>query len=185
MQYIDFFENRGLIKGDRNEGCYCVWHHWTDEQEINRSKLPINEQPDVKRNYAIELIKAGKLNGFAAFQDEKMIGFCNADAKENYYRLSRENYPNSWNGLENDDNVLSIVCFVIDVGMRGQGVATALLKEIMNYAVVHKFDYMEAYPSAGEFNTANCCGPVSMYEKQGFSIIHNNNSEVIVRKKIM
>lgn len=184
-EYIDFFENRGLIKGDINQGCYCVWHHWTNQLELNRSKLPQNVQPSVKRNFAIELIKTGKLNGFAAFSDKKMIGFCNADYKENYYRLNRTNNSDSWIGLNDNDRILSVVCYVIDVNLRGKGIAASLLKEVIHFAIEQKFDYIEAYPSSGKFKQTNCCGSVSMYEKQGFTIINNNGSETIVRKRVI
>lgn len=181
-EYINFFENRGLIKGDINQGCYCVWHHWTDKHEINRSKLPEDEQPLVKRNYAIELIKEGKLNGFAAYSNNKMIGFCNVDNKENYFRLNRDNNPTTWINLNDNDKILSIVCYVIDVNLRGKGVASSLLKSIINYGVENNFHCIEAYPSADEFKSTNCCGTVSMYVKQGFSIVHDTGSEIIARK---
>ncbi|MHB1152437.1 MAG: GNAT family N-acetyltransferase, partial [Eubacteriales bacterium] len=147
--------------------------------------LPQIEQPSIKRNYAIELIKTGKLNGFAAFSDKKMIGFCNADCKENYYRLSRINNPDSWIGLNDNDRILSVVCYVIDVNLRGNGIAASILNEVIHYALDQKFDYIEAYPSSGEFSQTNCCGSVSMYEKQGFSIIYNIGSETVVRKRAM
>lgn len=31
------------------------------------------------------------------------------------------------------------------------------------------YDYIESYPSDGEFNPNNCCGNRSMYETQGFN----------------
>lgn len=180
--YIDLFNKRGFMDGDMNKGCYCVWHHWTDQHEHERSKLPENEQPFVKRDYAIKLIQEGTLNGFVAYLDDRLVGFCNADHKENYYRHSRNNRPDLWMGLADDDKVLAIVCYVVDVGMRGKGVATALLEGVCKYAAENGFDYIEAYPSLGGFHSTHCGGPFSMYEKQGFSLLDNQKSEVIARK---
>ena len=39
FQYVEFFENRALEDGNINKGCYCVWHHWTEKHEYERSKL--------------------------------------------------------------------------------------------------------------------------------------------------
>ncbi|MFT3952621.1 MAG: GNAT family N-acetyltransferase [Oscillospiraceae bacterium] len=179
-EYVDFFENHGFDENDCNRGCYCVWHHWTAEHENARSLLPQNERPFVKRDYAIALIKSGKLNGFAAFLDGKMAGFCNADYKENYWRLDKRHNPDSWLGLSG--KVLSIVCFVVDVNLRGKGIASALLAHVCDYASDMGIDYVEAYPSVGEFKQSACCGPLHMYEKQGFSVVCNRESEAVVRK---
>lgn len=183
-EYINFFENRGLIDGDINKGCYCVWHHWTDKHEHERSELPKEERPFVKRNYAITLIRECRLNGFVAYHDGKIVGFCNADNKENYFRLSKSSNPDSWIGINDDDKVLSIVCYVVDVSMRGKGVATALLDGVCKYAVENGFNYIEAYPAQGLFNANHCGGPFSMYEKLNFIILDNQETERIARKKL-
>lgn len=184
--YIDLFENRGFVDGDINRGCYCVWHHWTDQHEKERSKLPKYEQAFVKKDYAIKLIQEGKLKGFAAYLDDKMVGFCNADFKKNYYRLSRKNNPDLWVGLDENDKVLSLVCYVVDVNMRGKGVATELLDNVCKYAVENEYDYIEAYPSVDVFNSTHCGGPLSMYVKKGFSLVNSDSqtTEIIVRKKL-
>lgn len=33
--YIDFFENRVFTDGNINKGCFCVWHHWTEQHEFD------------------------------------------------------------------------------------------------------------------------------------------------------
>ena len=88
--YIDYFEHRAFYDGNIQKGCYCVWHHWTDKHEQERSLMPENERPYCKRDYAKELIENGILNGFVAVYDNQIVGFCNADTKDNYFRLSRE-----------------------------------------------------------------------------------------------
>jgi GNAT superfamily N-acetyltransferase len=184
--YIDLFEKHGLIDGDINKGCYCVWHHWTNQHENERSKLPKKEQEFVKRDFAIKLIQECKLNGFVAYLDDRMVGFCNADFKENYYRHSRKNNPDSWVGLDENDKILTVVCYVVDVNMRGKGVATALLEGVCKYAVENEYDYIEAYPSLNEFSSTHCGGPFSMYAKKGFLLVDSDSqiTEKIARKKL-
>lgn len=36
-EYIDYFDNRAFSDGNKEKGCYCVWHHWTDKCEIDKS----------------------------------------------------------------------------------------------------------------------------------------------------
>ena len=181
--YISYFDNRAFLDGDIEKGCYCVWHHWTDKHEYERSLMPENERPYRKRNYAKELIQNGILNGFAAFYENQMVGFCNADIKDNYFRLSRENNPNSWMGVNVNDKILSIVCFIVAPDMRRKGIAKALLDYACQYAEENGYDYVEGYPPHGEFTIHDCGGSVSMYVNLGFEIVDIPNG-IIARKKL-
>lgn len=182
-KYVDFFDNRAFSDGNINKGCYCVWHHWTEKNEYERSQLPIDERPFCKRDYAIELIEHNKLHGFVALDNNDIIGFCNADLKDNYFRFSKENNHDSWLGIDENEKVLSIVCFTIAPNYRGNGIAKRMLDYACEFAKKNGYDYIESYPCDGEFNPSNCCGSRSMYESQGFSII-NITGGIIARKKL-
>lgn len=181
--YVDFFDNRAFSDGSAERGCYCVWHHWTEQHERERSLMPENERPYCKRNYAKELIQNGQLNGFVAFCHHQIVGFCNSDIKDNYFRLSRENYPNSWQTINGNDKILSIVCFIVDPNMRRKGIAKTLLDYACHYAEENEYDYIEGYPVKGEFTTNDCGGSALMYIRQGFEIIDIPHG-IIARKKI-
>lgn len=181
--YIDYFDNRAFSDGNIQKGCYCVWHHWTDEHEHKRSLMPKSERPYRKRDYAKELIQNGVLNGFVAVCDNQIVGFCNADTKENYFRLSRENHPNSWKGVKENEKILSIVCFTVEPDMRRKGIAKALLDSACEYAEENGYDYVEGYPPLGAFTINDCGGSVSMYENKGFEIIDIPNG-LIARRRI-
>ena len=181
--YIDYFDNRAFSDGNIQKGCYCVWHHWTDKHEYERSLMPENERPYCKRDYAKELIQNGVLNGFVAIYDNQIVGFCNADTKDNYFRLSRENHPNSWKRVNENDKILSIVCFTVEPDMRRKGIARALLDIVCEYAENNGYDYVEGYPTLGEFSISDCAGSVSMYANKGFEIIDISGG-IVARKKI-
>lgn len=183
LKYIDFFDNRAFSDGNINKGCYCVWHHWTEKHEYERSQLPIKKRPLCKRDYAVELIKHNKLHGFVACDDNDIIGFCNADLKDNYFRFSKENNHESWIGIDINEKVLSIVCFTVAPNYRGKGIAKRMLEYACEYAKKNGYDYIESYPCDGEFNSNNCCGHRTMYESQGFAII-NISDGIIARKKL-
>ncbi len=182
-QYVAYFDNRAFSDGNEQRGCYCVWHHWTEHKEAERSALPENERPFCKRNYAYELVKNGKLNGFVAVSEGEIVGFCNADLKENYFRHSRDNDPESWEGIDSESKVLAIVCYIVAPDMRGKGIAESLLEYACDYAKENGFDYIEGYPSDGVFDARNCGGTDSMYIKREFQILHTG-SRIIARKRL-
>lgn len=182
-EYITYFDEKAFSDGSKEKGCYCVWHHWTQQKELDRSALPEAERACYKRNYAYELIKTDKLHGFAAMYEGQMVGFCNADLKDHYFRLNRENNPESWDGVEADEKVLSIVCYIISPDMRGRGIAKAFLKYTCEYAAENGYDFIEGYPAEGDFDVSNCGGPASMYIDCGFEIIRKQGF-VIARKRV-
>lgn len=182
-EYIRYFDDRAFSDGSPEKGCYCVWHHWTDAHEQERALMPEEQRPYRKRAYAKELIENGVLNGFAAFVDNEMVGFCNADLKDRYFRLSREHNADSWNDVTAEDQILAIVCFIVAPDMRRKGVAKALLSYACQYAAGHGYDYVEGYPSAGAFTPRDCGGSVSMYTDAGFDILEVPGG-VIARKKL-
>lgn len=182
-EYITYFDEKAFSDGSKEKGCYCVWHHWTQQKELDRSALPEAERACYKRNYAYELIKADKLHGFAAMYEGQMVGFCNADRKDHYFRLNRENSPESWDGVEADEKVLSIVCYIISPDMRGRGIAKAFLKYTCEYAAENGYDFVEGYPAEGDFDVSNCGGPASLYIDCGFEIIRKQ-SFVIARRRV-
>lgn len=58
-----------------------------------------------------------------------------------------------------------------------------MLNYACEFAKKNGYDYVESYPSDGEFNPYNCCGNRSMYESQGFAIV-NIDDGIIARKKL-
>ena len=164
--YIDYFDNRAFSDGNVQKGCYCVWHHWTEKLEYERSLMPESERALRKRDFARELIQSGRLNGFAAFCGGEMVGFCNADRKSSYFRLRGDNDTGGDN-----DKVLSVVCFTVAPDMRRRGIAKAMLACACNYAEKNGYEYVEGYPAKGEFNVSDCGGAVSMYVGLGFEIV--------------
>lgn len=181
--YIRYFDGRAFADGNPERGCYCVWHHWTQRQEEERSLLPEHERPHCKRDYARALIEQGTLNGFAAYADGQMVGFCNADNREHYFRLSRENRPEIWEKTLPGEKVLSIVCYIVAPDLRRRGIAKALLAHACHYAAENGFDYVEGYPAQGTFTPRDCGGSAAMYREQGFEIIDIPGG-VVARKRV-
>ena len=61
-------------------------HEIIERENYNKPKSENGRQPECpeEKVKAIELIKNGILHGFVACYDNEIIGFCNADLKDNY-----------------------------------------------------------------------------------------------------
>lgn len=179
--YLDFFDYSAFCDGSEFAGCYCVWYHWTDEFEKERDKCSEDMKKCFKRNLATNFIKQRRLNGFLAYSNGKVIGWCNADLKQNYERLGYKNNPDLWTDY-NSEKVMSIVCYIVSPSMRGKGVASELLKSVCKDAKENSYNYIEAYPGINEDGSPHYHGSYSMYEKQGFKLVKNDSSNTIARK---
>lgn len=180
--YITFFDNSAFSDGSEFEGCYCTWYHWTDALEKERSQCSDEMKGCFKKELARKLIQRGALQGFLAYTEGKVIGWCNVNDRQNFYRLNKENRPDLWEEHNGMDRAKSIVCFIVSPEMRGKGIATTLLKALCADAKSNNYTYIEAYPAVGEFKELNYHGPYSMYEKLGFALHNNSVNEVVVRK---
>ncbi len=179
--YIEFFDNNAFSDGSDFAGCYCTWYHWTDDLEEERSQCSEKMKNCFKKELAKTNIRKGLLQGYLAYLDGKVVGWCNADERGNYYRINEINRPDLWEDYVVTDKVKSIVCFVVTPNMRGKGVATTLLKTLCVDAKNDSYRYIEAYPAKGEFKELNYHGPYSMYEKLGFILQDNRTNETVVR----
>ena len=182
--YLDFFENHAFSDGSEFAGCYCVWYHWTEDLEKEREKCTGELKENFKRNLAVKLIEKKELNGFLAYSDGIVIGWCNADSKQNYDRMSHKNAPELWSGSDDNQKIISIVCYLVKPEMREKGVATELLKAVCQDAKKNGYDYVEAYPGINDDGSPHYHGSYSMYTKQGFHLVQGNSATTIARKEV-
>lgn len=180
--YIDFFENIAFSDNPEWGGCYCVWYHWNDLLDIERKKYELAGGTCFKRELAIRYIRDGILRGYLAYVDGSVVGWCNTNDKSNYSGLSKEKRPELWQNTNGEEKVKSIVCYTIAPNIRGKGIATQLLKRVCEDAKLYGYDFVEAYPGAGEANVHSYHGPYSIYKKNGFSVYKDLGDEFVVRK---
>jgi GNAT superfamily N-acetyltransferase len=180
--YINFFENIAFCDDPEWAGCYCVWYHWNERLDIERKKYEASGETCFKRRLAIRYIKQGILQGYLAYVDGSVAGWCNANDRGSYTGLSKEKCPHIWENANTAEKVKSIVCYTIAPNMRRKGIASELLKRVCVDAKLDGYDFVEAYPGTGEVNIHSYHGPYSIYEKNGFSMYKNLGNEAIVRK---
>jgi len=112
--------------------------------------------------------------GYMAYEDGKVIGWVNVNNKDKYPRLN--------DIYNNQEKVLSIVCFLVEKEHRGKGIAQKLLNTIIKDAKEKGYPVIEAYPkkkAKSEYGSWN--GPYEMYIKNGFEDFMIGKNKVVRR----
>ena len=167
-EYVRFFdETPHDDKTNKNElPCYCVtWRSDESYASDNRHWFATREE---RRERAIHYVDTGCLQGYLAYHENKIVGWCNATADcQGGVNYLREFWPIE--EYRSDIKVKSIFCFVIAPEMQRKGLATKLVEHICRDAADDGFDYVEAYANAVFTDAASALrGPLAMYEKCGF-----------------
>jgi GNAT superfamily N-acetyltransferase len=179
--YLCFFENE--VSHDNPDQdwdrCYCVCFAGDDQ-----SAMPDPALPSKRREMAKEYIKSGKLQGYLAYDNGRVVGWCNANTKINCTKCF------SWLRFMNDvpvdinEKIKSIFCFAIAPDMKRKGIASALLTRVCEDAAKDGFDAVECYPNAhfaNEFDDFR--GPAGLFEKHGFHVHHELDGWNAVRRE--
>lgn len=174
--FLYFFDEKAFSDNPQWGHCYCLFFHYTGSEAdwLKRTKKE-------NRQDAIQLIKSGKLQGFLAYENNIPIGWCNANEKGEFsFNLNRSQVS----GLEDQDTI-SIVCFVIAPEYRRKGVSTKLLNYIIDYYQNTNKKFLEAYPGKNASKDCeNYHGPVSLYLKNNFQVIRELDDYSIMRLEL-
>lgn len=182
--YMNFFDHVAFSDHKEWSCCYCVHFHWNDQMEEEYKEYEASGGNSFNRDHAVKFVKDGTIQGYVAYLDGTVVGWCNANNKLYYGGLAKEKWPEIWDEkADSTEKVKSAVCFTIAPDMRNKGIATALLNKVCQDAKTEGFDYVEAYPykdNADQY--ANHHGPFALYNKLGFMMNKDLGSRVVVRK---
>ena len=140
--YLYFFEQVAHTDNKEWDRCYCLIYCSADHRDEDFRSA------EVRREYAIQYVQNGKITGYLAYQEGKIIGWCNANRKSDCLRC----YGLRWlgdgvsDGLS-DSEIKSVFCFTVAPHIRRQGVARLLLERVCQDAKREGYAYLEAYPN--------------------------------------
>lgn len=160
--FTDFLERLDYGHAPHWAGCYCRFYHGDMEFENWKKRMLLENKIE-----AVDAMSKREMHGFLAFDNEKCIGWLNANDAHSFLRL-KSVLPASIK----DKRVALTICFVIDPQYRNQGVATALLEAAIRHYRQLGYDGMLAAPieSEGDF-ALKYRGTSGMYEKFGYSLL--------------
>lgn len=171
--YLFFFDTMIFKENPDWSICYCYDYHFlgdvtTCTQESNRSAI-------------MNLINEGKQTGYLAFDNDRPIGWCNANNRLNFQRLLRD-----YDLIDNPkDKVCSVVCFLMHPDYRRQGIAQKILEKIIEDYSSTDYDYLEAYPRKREQSSeSDFKGPLELYKRFDFKINREYDTYYVMRKEL-
>lgn len=136
---------------------------------------------------AAEYVKTGKIHGYLAYADGKIIGWCNANTKAECLNCGWLFSMPQVSEVQTDltENVKSIYCFLIAPDMQNKGIAKMLLEYVCRDAAECGFDFVEAYPQKDTSDERTYfMGFADMYAEFGFSVYAETSDKYIMRKKL-
>ncbi|MBS2101018.1 GNAT family N-acetyltransferase [Carboxylicivirga linearis] len=171
--YLWFFDNMVFDENPDWSACYCFSFHFTGSKE--------EWQKEKNRQSVIDFVKEGKMTGYLAYLNNRPVGWCNTNDRNQYQRLLK--YYDLVN--PNEDKICSIVCFLIHPEYRRQGIAQQILNQISSDYSSQNYKYIEAYPGKGDFSCeGHYRGPLQLYHKNNFTIIKEYDDYYVMRKKL-
>ena len=157
---------------------------WRGDESYARGEAHWFPTREERRTRALEFVRAGSIQGYLAYDGDKIVGWCNASAD----CLGCVGYLRSFWPIEEcreGIRVKSVFCFMVEPEMQRKGIASQLLECVCADAAADGFDFVEAYVNRNYVHADHDFrGPLEMYEKCGFSAYAERDGRVVVRKSL-
>ncbi len=160
---VDLFERPGPRGGTPvTDGCWCMW--WR-QRSGNR---------DTNKQAMGALVEAGHEPGLLAYESGAPVGWISVGPREEFGQLMRSRL---YGPKDEDEGVYSIVCFYIHSEAKGRGVAAALLRAAVDYALARGASAVEAYPS----ESGDYMGKRAAFSEVGFEEVRAAGKRSVMR----
>jgi GNAT superfamily N-acetyltransferase len=182
-QYLEFFDKDAFADFPDWSGCYCGFYDTPGDHWDPTAKAGLEH-----RAARAERITSGQAHGLLAVADDKVVGWCNAQARSSFQNMRRYAVV-----LEDStEPVGSIMCFLVAPECRGKGVGTALLNAACDMFRREGLRLAEGYPTTNIAKRAweipwaeeNYKGSLNMYLKAGFKVHRQLERFAVVRKQL-
>ena len=172
----DRWDDVVAVMGTRGDPSRC-WCQWFRLRHRDFTAAPVVELRDALHAQVAAAVPPGVL----AYDDAGVpIGWCAVAPRADYPRLARYGTDGAW----------AVTCFVVRVGARRQGTATALLDGAVDLARRHGADGVEAYPVDTAVRKPSSAelyhGPLSVFLRAGFREVgeHGTPARPVVRLRL-
>ena len=176
QDYLYFFETDAHSDNPNEERCYCVG--WCNADHHADMGFHAAEK---RREAAIDYINNNLIQGYLAYSDKRVVGWCNANTKANCLHCDgwlRFKAGAATGEFNIDTKTKSIYCFAIAPDMKRHGIATKLLERVCKDAKDDGFSFVEAYPEQRFVDTFSAMGgALAMYTQNGFDITQEINDK--------
>jgi GNAT superfamily N-acetyltransferase len=175
ITFTEYFEGLDFGHAAHWATCFCRFYHTSCSYELWQKRTG-----EENRAEAIEQIKAGNMKGYLAFDEDKCIGWCNANNVSQYIRFEKD-----IKHITKDQKVGCVICFVIHQEYRKQGVARLLLKQAVDDFRSQGFDGVLAIPVDIKDEPEKLYrGTLNMYQELGFEEIEKKDNVSVMWLKL-
>lgn len=135
--YVRFFDTTPHDQFVDAHKCYCVC--WSND-DCEGKDFSTAEK---RRNLAFQYVKNSNIQGYLAYHDNKVVGWCNANTKTDCLKCVGWRRNMGYVPVDDSDKkVKSIFCFTIAPEMKRKEIATLLLERVCHDAVKDGFDLL-------------------------------------------
>jgi len=172
--FLAYFEGDAFADNPKWSSCYCQFLY-VDHNQVEWAARTAAEN----RAQACERIGACRMQGYLAYRDGKVVGWCNAAPRDLMDSFADEPDPDS-------ARIGAITCFVVAKAHRRTGIARTLLEAACEGLRAQGLAIAEAMPKAQAGTDAeNHFGPRSLFEAAGFATHrHTDDGLVIMRRRL-
>lgn len=169
---LRFFDHDAFADNPAWASCYCMCHHVSGQDEWMARTAEQNRRDLCGR------LEAGTTTGLLAYVDGTPAAWCNGSPRTAFPEYGgRDDHP--------DDQVGSIVCFVVAPPYRRHGLAARLLDEVCRSFERRGLHVAEAYPREPTEGDADAYhGPLSLYLDAGFARVGEGERYVVVQRTL-
>jgi ribosomal protein S18 acetylase RimI-like enzyme len=161
-------------------GCWCMFYRRSGETAVP----PGTTRANANRIALKQLVETDEPPGLIGYRGKTPVGWVSLGPREDYAKLKRSQVMKA----VDDQQVWSIICFVVPGEFRGQGVAHELLRGAIAYAKKRGARLLEAYPvdkSERGRDDSMWFGSKSMYDAAGFEeVARRKPHRPIVRRRV-
>ncbi len=172
--FLAFFDGDAFADNPKWSSCYCQCF-FEDHSKIRWSSRTAAQN----REAACRRVGERSMQGYLAYRNGRVIGWCNASPRPLLHALDAEPIPDA-------QDVGTFLCFLVSPGARGRGVAAALLRAACDGLRAQGLRFAEANPRPNATSTAeNHYGPLGMYLAAGFAVQRtDDDGSVWVRRAL-
>lgn len=183
--FLYFFENVAHTDNKAWDRCYCANYCAANNNRTAGKKKFAD--PEVRKHYAIDYVQKGLMQGYLAYADGNVIGWCNAnDRNECLHCYGWKNHIASKEiNKKTKEKIKSVFCFTVAPNFRGKGVASTILEQVIADAKNDGYEYLEAYPNKEAADMYySYVGPLKLYQNFGFETYTETKWRLVLRKKL-
>ena len=171
---LAFFDGDAFSDNPKWASCYCQCFY-EDHRVVKWSDRSAGQN----RTIAIQRGNTGAMQGWLAYADGAVVGWCNAAPRALFHALDEAPVADA-------AAIGCILCFLVAPSLRGRGFAKALLNAACDGLRDQGLKLVEANPRTGTVSAAqNHYGPLAMYLAAGFAVDRDgDDGSVWVRKAL-